>query len=375
MQIVADENVPFVESAFSRLGHVRTLAGRKITSKDLSDADILLVRSVTQVDRELLNGSNVRFVGSATIGQDHVDTDYLLEAGIAFANAPGCNATAASEYTIAAALTLATHHSIQLKGRTATIIGCGHVGSRVLKKLTALGMNCQVYDPPLQRAGGSGTFVSLPQALKADLITCHVPLTATGDDSSYHLLNAERIAAINEGSLLINCARGSVIDNQALSAALRKKKLHTALDVWEGEPVINQLLLDQVDLATPHIAGYSLDGRVAGTEMIYRAVCQYLGVSQEWKASNVLPEIDQPELELDQNSPAEMLIENAVKQVYDIMADDGRMRQAAARGGKFFDRLRKTYPVRREFHQYCICIDGLDSETQKQLAALEFQFY
>lgn len=373
MQIVADENIPHVESAFSMLGNVRTLAGREITAKDLSDADILLVRSVTRVDRELLSASNVQFVGSATIGQDHIDTDYLTEAGITFANAPGCNATAASEYTIAAALTLAGRHSIRLKGKAATIIGCGHVGSKVQEKLMALGMICHVYDPPRQRAGAAGPFVDMDEALQADLITCHVPLTTTGDDPSYHLLNAERIAAINERSLLINCARGAVIDNHALSEALRERKLHTALDVWEGEPVINKSLLDQVDLATPHIAGYSLDGRVAGTEIIYQAVCQYLGVLPEWKASEALPAIDKPNLQFDRSSSAEVLIENAIKHVYNITADDGRMRQAAAGDSNFFDCLRRSYPVRREFRQYCICVDGLNEGTQKQLAALGFQ--
>lgn len=354
MNIVADENIPAVTEAFRSLGEVRLVPGRGLAAAQVAAADVLLVRSVSRVDEKLLAGSRVRFVGSATIGFDHVDRDYLRARGIGFATAPGSNATSAAEYVVSALLVLAERNGFALAGRTVGIVGCGNVGSRVQARLTALGMRCLVNDPPRQAAGTPGNYVDFATALQADIVTVHVPYTLAGTHATHHLFDAQAIGQLRPGAIFLNTSRGAVADNGALLAALQQRDdLSVVLDVWEGEPSISMPLLQRVALGTPHIAGYSLDGKLRGTDMIYRAACEFLGVDASWDVRSALPAALAVNLPMDEGMSLEAVVHAAVLGCYDIREDDARLRGTltlddAARPG-YFDRLRKQYPVRREF--------------------------
>jgi erythronate-4-phosphate dehydrogenase len=377
MRIIADENIPCVAKAFASLGEVTLLPGRSMTPAQVRDADILLVRSVTRVDARLLGETDVQFVGSATIGFDHVDRGYLARRGIGFTTAPGSNATSAAEYVVSALLALNAQQGFEPAGKTVGIIGCGNVGSRVRHKLAALGMNCLVNDPPLQAQGGHNAFVDLEAVLQADVITLHVPYTREGSYPTHHLADAAFLERLRPGAILINTARGAVVDNAALDALLEARPdLSVVLDVWEGEPDISMSLLEKVQLGTPHIAGYSLDGKLRGTEMIYRAACAHFGRPVQWQAADDLP----AGLSLDLRDLRDELLlaklQAAVFACYDIRQDDASLRRqlalpAAERPARF-DRLRKEYPVRREFPLASIITGDPGGEVARALSALGF---
>ena len=377
MKIIADENIPAVKKAFASLGDVELLPGRGMRAEQVRDADILLVRSVTRVDEHLLAGSNICFVGSATIGFDHIDLNYLQRRNVGFSTAPGSNAISAAEYVISALIALAERSGAVLKEKTVGIIGCGNVGSRVQEKLNALGVQSLVNDPPLKLKGGHEDYVELDALLQADIITVHVPLVCAGDYPTVHLLDTALFDQLKPGAILINTSRGAVADNQALDDVLgRRSDLSVVLDVWEGEPEISMSLLEKVTLATPHIAGYSLDGKLRGTEMIYSAACKYFQRPMQWNAIDELPVV-QP---LDANDfltgDVNGNIRKAVLGCYDIREDDARLREIISLPPKdrptYFDRLRKEYPIRREFQMQKIVGTGMDKSTQTILRGLGF---
>lgn len=375
MKIIADENIPCARQAFASLGEVTLLPGRGMRPEQVRDADLLLVRSVTRVDRELLEGSRIRFVGSATIGFDHVDRDYLQAQGIGFSTAPGSNATSAAEYVVSALMVLAERQGFDPAGKTVGIIGCGNVGSRVRRKLQALGMQCLVNDPPLQAQGGHDDFVDLERVLEADVITVHVPLTRSGPHPTLHLVDAAFLARLGPGAVFINTARGAVTDNVALDRLLAERSdLSIVLDVWEGEPAINAALLEKVDLGTPHIAGYSTDGKLRGTGMIYSTACEFLGVPVQWDAAAELP--PGPSLDLAAGGDPLDVVRTAVLQCYDVRADDARLRHMLTlppeQRAACFDRLRKEYPVRREFAEASLRARDMDAGLRSMLAGLGF---
>jgi erythronate-4-phosphate dehydrogenase len=363
MKIIADENIPAVAEAFGTLGEVTLLPGRSLRAQDVRAADVLLVRSVTRVGRDLLEGSRVRFVGSATIGFDHVDRDYLQSRSIGFATAPGSNATSAAEYVVSALLALGEREGFRLAGRTVGIVGCGNVGSRVRDRLVTLGCECLINDPPLREGGGHDTFVGLDDILQADIISLHVPLERSGQHSTWHLFDEAVLRRMKPGAVLINTSRGAVVDNAALDALLaRRSDFRVVLDVWEGEPAINTTLLEKVALGTAHIAGYSLDGKLRGTEMIYRAACDYLGRTPHWDAAAALPEANTLDLRSLPGGDDLERVRTAVFNTYDIRADDerlrGLLRLPPAERPAVFDRLRKDYPIRREFAATTVIIDS-----------------
>ncbi|HLG43654.1 MAG TPA: 4-phosphoerythronate dehydrogenase, partial [Nitrospirales bacterium] len=296
MKIVADANIPLVEEAFGQLGQVTLLPGREIGPEQVRDADVLIVRSVTSVGPALLEGSRVRFVGSATIGLDHVDEVFLNRRGIAFAYAPGSNANSVAEYVIAALLALGRE---RYEGRTLGLIGVGRIGTLVQEKALALGMTVLANDPPLERAGRAG-LVSLDALLRgSDLVSCHVPLTREGPDATFHLLDEARLSLLQSHAVVINTARGPVVDNAALLRALRGGRIGGAvLDVWEHEPEPDPELIEAVTLGTPHIAGYSFDGKVNGTRMLYDAVCAFLEPARERSFPTVPSERNAPPVEI-----------------------------------------------------------------------------
>ncbi|MHC4604196.1 MAG: 4-phosphoerythronate dehydrogenase, partial [Planctomycetota bacterium] len=372
-----DENIPFVAECFSSIGEVEVVSGREIMPSVVGDADILLVRSVTWVGADLLAGSKVRFVGTATIGFDHIDIEYLSRNNIGFASAPGSNANSAAEYVIAALLNVGQKYNLDLQGKSIGVIGAGNVGDRVAKKAAALGMEVYLNDPPLQRQTGDSKYLPIEQLFDCDFITLHTPLTFEGLDKTFHLADEKFFKSLKAGCIFVNTSRGGVVDSNALKAAIKSGKLRAvALDVWEGEPNIDTELLEIVDIGTPHIAGYSLDGKVAGMIMIYEAACKYFGLGAKFDVEDFLPEADVPELKINPNSGKQEVLLGAVKKIYDIKEDDFRLRQIlekqAEERGKFFSGLRKNYPVRREFQNTRVIVNNKSSILAKKLKGIGF---
>lgn len=357
MRIVADENIPLVDAFFGGLGDIRRLPGRAIDAVSLADADLLLVRSVTRVDSTLLAGTPVRFVGTCTIGTDHLDLEYFAQAGIGWSSAPGCNARGVVDYVLGCLLVLAEDEGVDLASRTFGVVGAGQVGGRLVDVLRGLGWRVLVCDPPRQAVEG-GDFVDLETILReCDAISLHTPLDAGGDHSTHHLLDASRLERLRPGAWLINASRGAVVDNQALRALLeRRSDLRAVLDVWEGEPQVDLALAHLCRIATPHIAGYSLDGKLRGTAQIYQAWCRFSGQVESVQLDELLPASWLDELTLDAGADPNWALATLCRVVYDPRRDDADFRRSLvgdeARRRAAFDALRKHYPVRRE-------IDGL----------------
>ena len=348
MKIYYDENMPFAAEFFGELGELVPFSGREVNAQQLSDADVLLVRSITQVNQQLLaKNEQLKFVGTATIGVDHIDQDYLASRNIPFSSAPGCNAISVAEYVISALVILAERYLFSLKDKKVGIVGAGNTGSRLAEKLDALGIEYCLCDPVLEQTNDQREFVSLEQALTCDVISLHVPLVKDGDTPTLHLLNRARLSNLRDDQILINACRGDVIDNQALLELKQAGHGMTlVLDVWEGEPNVLTPLIDFVDITSAHIAGYSLEGKARGTEMLYQALCQQLKISPKNTLSAFLPKasIDYVEIKQDFN---EILLNQLVKMVYDVRRDDAIFRCQLSSLG--FDTIRKTYPTRREF--------------------------
>ncbi len=363
MRIVADENIPLLDEFFAGFGEIRRLPGRGIDAAAVADADLLLVRSVTQVDRTLLDSSAVKFVGTCTIGTDHLDLDYFQQAGITWASAPGCNARGVVDYVLGSLLVLAEQQGVDLATRTYGVVGAGQVGSRLLKVLRDLGWRVLVCDPPRQAAEG-GDFVSLQQVLnECDVISLHTPLERLGVHATHHLFDSARLAALKPGSWLINASRGAVVDNQALRELLAQRSdLQVVLDVWEGEPQADVELAALCRIATPHIAGYSLDGKLRGTAQIYQALCQHLGVASSVELQQLMPAAWLSELTIDSSADPAWALANICRAVYDPRRDDADFRRSlqgdAATRRAAFDGLRKHYPMRREIDGLQVAVKG-----------------
>ncbi len=359
MKIYFDENMPFAKNFFSNLSGITTelvpFSGRSLTAEQVSDADVLLVRSITQVNETLLaKNDRLSFVGTATIGTDHIDQDYLAKRNINFHCAPGCNAVSVAEYVLSALVVLAERYLLDLFSLTVGIVGGGNTGTRLSEKLTALGIHHKICDPLLkQKTSDSREFVSLEEVLACDVISLHVPKVTGGEHPTYQLLNQGNLAKLRDDQILISACRGDVIDNNALLAL--KKSGHgikLVLDVWQGEPEVLTELIQYTEIATAHIAGYSLEGKARGTEMLYQALCQQINKAQqrniepEYHLADFLPPASISLIEIKQDFN-QILLNQLVKMVYDVRRDDAIFRQQLAMIG--FDQIRKTYPVRREF--------------------------
>ena len=376
IKLVIDEQIPYGCDAFCAFGELVPLPGRDITRAALRDADAVIVRSVTRIDRETLAGTRVRFVGTATIGTDHIAVEYLREQGIAFASAAGCNAEAVADYVFAAILRIVNEKGWSLPEITLGVVGIGHIGSRVVRIARALGMRVLQNDPPRQRASGSSNFLPLDALMQADILTLHVPLTRSGLDKTFHLFDRRRLQKLSPGTVLVNSSRGAVVDNAALRQHLQRHP-HTSavLDVWEHEPDIDPDLLQRVHLATPHIAGYSLEGKTNATVMIYRALCQFLGAEPIWHPQ--LSPVEHAELRINGRASVEAALHQVIRQVYRIEDDDARLRrilqQPAQARAAYFEQLRKVYPARREFSNYRVRVDPPNPNLATALCALRFR--
>lgn len=353
MRILADENIPLVDEFFADFGKIHRLPGRSITADDLREVDALLVRSVTRVDRQLLAGSPVRFVGTCTIGTDHLDLDWFVEAGIHWSSAPGCNARGVVDYVLGAIWALAERTGQDPATRCYGVVGAGQVGGRLVEVLRGLGWQVLVCDPPRQ-AAEQGDFVDLAEIIeRCEVISLHTPLQRGGDWPSWHLLDAQRLVQLREGCWLINASRGEVIDNVALRELLKvRPDLRVALDVWEGEPQVDVALAARCDLATPHIAGYSLDGKQRGTAQIYQAFCQWQGIAPQVSLDELLPAAWLGGVEVAAPASVNEVLATLCRAVYDPRRDDADFRRSLCADVQQqrlnFDALRKGYPVRRE---------------------------
>ncbi len=375
MNIVIDENITFAQEAFEHFGNIKLLHGRKITNSELKNTDALIVRSITKVNGKLLKDTPVKFVGTATIGTDHIDLDYLRSRNIYFSDAKGCNADAVAEYVFTSILKIAVEQNISLAEKTIGVVGVGNIGSRIVRLANALGMKVLMNDPPLQRKTGSKEFVPLKEIYSADIITLHVPLNLEGEDKTVHLFNDGNIDLLKDRIIFINASRGQVVDNIALLYMINKKNLHVVFDVWENEPDINIDLLKKVYFASPHAAGYSLEGKVNGTVMIYNALCKFLNKELKWKPA--FPVIQNPVIEADSKNNIEQILNKVFNSVYDIKRDDDQMRNMIGMQDnerpKYFDSLRKNYPLRREFNNYKIILNSSDDNLLKILKAFRFE--
>ena len=371
MRILADENIPLLDEFFAEFGEIERMPGRAFDRDSVARADVLLVRSVTQVNRALLEGSKVRFVGTCTIGTDHLDLDYFAEQHIGWASAPGCNARGVVDYVLGSLLSLAEVRGTDLAKRTYGVVGAGQVGGRLVDVLRGLGWQVLVCDPPRQAAEG-GDYVSLEEIIqRCDVISLHTPLIA----STRHLLNAQRLAQLQPGAWLINASRGAVVDNAALRELLQQRHdLEAVLDVWEGEPQVDADLADLCLIATPHIAGYSLDGKLRGTAQIYQAFCQHFNLPPRVQLDDLLPPYWLTEFGLDATASVPVALAALCRAIYDPRRDDADFRRSltgnAVERKSAFDALRKHYPARREIDGLHVKLSGEAPELAQVVRAL-----
>lgn len=372
MKIVIDDKIPYIQGVLEPFAEVEYLPGTLTGREAVQEADALITRTRTDCSRDILEGSRVRFIATATIGFDHIDTDYCKAAGIEWANAPGCNAESVNQYIASALFSYSRRHGFVLHDKTIGIVGVGQVGSRVAKTCEILGMNVLLNDPPRERAEGSAQFVPVNTIReRADIISFHVPLNMEGVDRTYHMVNKEFLQGIKDNALIINTCRGEVFE----TGAVREAKLSGALggiiiDCWENEPELDPGLLSLADYATPHIAGYSKDGKAEGTKMSVRAVSRFFGLGiDDWEPAGVEPPSN-PLIDLDgYKRSAEQVISGAVLSTYEIEADDKALRD----NPELFEKLRGDYPVRREFGSYSVRTTNVDEEILRKLGKLGFK--
>ncbi|MCH4809873.1 4-phosphoerythronate dehydrogenase PdxB [Vreelandella neptunia] len=362
MKLVIDANIPAAEHCFGHFGTLTRVPGREINAAHLQGADALIVRSITQVNDQLLGDSPVRFIGTCTIGTDHIDQAALAKRNIAFASAPGCNAEAVVDYVLSSLLTLAERDDWLLSERTVGIVGVGNVGSRLQARLSAMGVATLACDPPRAEEEGQDGFHSLDALVeRCDVLCLHTPLTREGPHATYQLLNAQRIDELAPGSVLLNAGRGDCVDGLALRSRLAGKgDISAVLDVWEQEPDIDAGLRDLVSLATPHIAGHSLDGKLRGTWMIQQALARLFEQSSELPFTDICPPPALASLHLQHALPVEDALRLCMRAVYDVRRDhDALQRQTQHHGmHKGFDDCRANYPLRREFVTLNVQLSG-----------------
>lgn len=352
MKCICASSVSLGVDAFSGLGEVVELAETEFTPERMQGADVVVSRSKTRLNRALFQGTGVKFAGTCTAGIDHADPEALAELGVHFASAPGCNANAVSEYVLAALLEAADQLDFRFKGKTLGIIGHGQVGTRVDRKAKALGFRVLRSDPPKQACGGEGPFVDLETLLReSDVVTLHVPLVETGPFPTRNLLGEAELSLLKPGVILLNACRGEAVDTAALIQAKHSARIAwLVLDVWDPEPGIPTGLLEVADLATPHIAGHSVEGKVNGTRQIREQLCELMKLDvPAWDPEPLMPSPEIPEVNLSDEGTLEERLRICVKACYDIRLDDRQLRESTEDIPAHFTRLRRNYRDRREF--------------------------
>ena len=371
IRIIADDKIPFLRGALEPYAGIIYLPGSRITPETIAGADALLIRTRTKCNEALLGKSNVRFIATATIGFDHIDAGFCNERNICWTNAPGCNAGSVQQYIASVLATLSVKHCFSLRGKTLGVIGVGNVGKKVEVLGRILGMKILLNDPPRAREEGSAGFVALDELLQAsDIVTIHVPLNVAGADKTFHLFDEQLLRKMNQGAWLINSSRGEVVDGSALRDFLETGKIAGAvLDVWENEPAIDSRLLEKVTIATPHIAGYSVDGKRNGTAMVVRAAAGFFNLPlMDWDPLDI-PAPGNPMIDIDCSSMSEEeVLCRAILHTYNVLDDDARLRQDVAG----FENQRGNYPVRREFPAYTVLPRNAGAQVKVSLGNLGF---
>jgi erythronate-4-phosphate dehydrogenase len=371
MKIVADDKIPFLKGALEPFAEVTYLPGKHISREALKGADALIIRTRTKCTADLLKGTNVKFIGTATIGFDHIDTQYCEKHNIYWTNAPGCNSSSVQQYISATLLKLSHDHKVTLKDKTIGIVGVGNVGKKVEKIARILGMNVLLNDPPRARTEGNRDFVLLGNILyKSDIITVHVPLNVVGEDKTYHLFNETCFKKMKKGVWFFNSSRGEVAETSALKNTIKSGKPGgVVLDVWENEPDIDLELMSEAYIATPHIAGYSTDGKANGTAMVVNSLCEHFNLPlKNWYPENVPPP-PTPEIIINGNGKSdEDIIREAVFHTYNIEEDDLKLRFSPSD----FEKQRGDYPLRREFSAYRVIVQGGTKKVHKMLEEMGF---
>ena len=373
MKIVCDNKIPFLRGVLEPYAEVVYLPGKETTAEVVKDADAIITRTRTICNEALLKGSSVKVIATATIGFDHIDTKWVEANGIVWRNAPGCNSWSVKQYMASVLVTLARKHGFDLKEKTLGVVGVGNVGSKVAEIASLLGMKVLLNDPPRARKEGAESFVTLDEIIaKSDIITCHVPLNKEGEDKTVHLFDEARIASLGKHQILMNSSRGSVVDNKALKAALKSGAiLGGVLDVWEGEPDLDRELISLLDITTPHIAGYSADGKANGTMASVRTVAELLGLPlTEWAPS----EIPAPEQSLEFSIDAagkslQEVLSEAILHTYEVMDDDAKLRSHP----ELFEKLRGDYQIRRELTAFTLTLKNATAEEADILSKMGFK--
>ena len=373
MKIVADNAIPFVQHFFSSLGELQLVDGREIDAAIVKDADVLIVRTVTKVNEELLGNSCVSFVGSTSSGIDHIDTHYLQQCNISFAHAPGCNARSVAEYVLSSLFVLADQEGFKLTDKRVGIIGYGHVGKQVNSFLQSCGVSTLINDPPLKDSTGETGFSELDEVLQSDIITLHIPFTVEGEYQTRHLVNEKFLNSLSSNVILLNTSRGGVVDEEALIRFISQNgAAQLVLDVWDKEPTINTDLLGRTTINTPHIAGYSTDGKLLATRMVFEAL-----KNKQRKESPTLPTAELAEITLDSFSSDLEALQMAVLSSYDVRGDSVSLQRileiSAEKRGVYFHELRNNYPVRREFSAMTVNLHNETVTLEEKLSALGFK--
>ena len=371
MKIVIDDKIPYIKGALEPFAEVVYLPGKATTREVVQDADALITRTRTNCSKAILEGSKVKFIATATIGFDHIDVDFCRAAGVEWANAPGCNAESVNQYVSSALFSWSMRKGIAVSNKTIGIVGVGEVGSRIAKTCGILGMKVLLNDPPRERREGSAQFVPLSEIQQqADIITFHVPLNMEGVDCTYHMVDEPFLQNLKNKPLIVNTCRGEVFDTQAVRMAIEAGDLSGAIiDCWENEPGLDLALLQLADYGTPHIAGYSRDGKANGTRSSVRAVSRYFGLGiDEWEPPGLEPPAH-PIIELNgKGYSGDSLLAQAIIASYRIDDDDAALRK----NPHLFERLRGDYPVRREFSSYTVEVAGVEPGVISKLESLGF---
>jgi len=353
MKLVADINIPYLKGVLEPFfDRVIYMPGGQITQSVVKDADAILVRTRTICDEALLKGSTVMFIGSATIGYDHIDTHYCDKNGITWATAPGCNSGGVLQWVVSALIHLSIEKRFSLKGKTLGVVGVGNVGSKIVKAGEALGMKVLCCDPPRRRNENQSDFVDFRTiADNADIITFHVPLNRSGVDATFHMANEEFFGTIKPNTIILNSSRGEVVDANSLVHAVKSGRvMASALDVWEGEPIVSSEIIKSVDIATPHIAGYSLEGKVNGTRMVVDALSRFFKLGIDPWYPNPNPADSRVVIDSSVELP------EIIAKTYSILEDD----KAFRKNTNDFERLRNEYIYRREFSAHDIKANDKD---------------
>lgn len=373
IKIIADEKIPFLKGVFEPYADIEYYPGKDISNEIVKNADALIIRTRTICDHKLLSGSSVKIIATATIGYDHIDTEYCVDRNIEWVNAPGCNATSVMQYIASALLNIAHKNDFSLVEKTIGIIGVGNVGRKVQKLAENFGMNILLNDPPRERNEGQKNFSSLKHIMEvSDIITLHVPLIKEGIDKTHHLLDKDFFGNLSQSPILINTSRGEVIDTISLKKAIKETKVkNVVLDVWENEPDIDLQLMEQVDIATSHIAGYSADGKANGTSVCVNAVNDFfeLGIMKSWYPKYIPDAELGDRLTIDgKNKNDQMILSEAILHTYDVTEDDEKLRKEPAE----FELLRSNYPIRREFGNYKVELVHCPTRIIEKLIKLNF---